>query len=107
LQVHFRGAQEFDMIGFWTNWLHTVQFSYETQSVIAQRLILLATGGANAAIEADRMIAEKFAAFGNAQIAAEKALSDGHDIFMAAEHAFGSVRDCVHANNLRLARGLH
>ena len=95
------------MIGFWTNWLNTVEFSCDAQSVIAQRLLLLATGSADAMIEADRMIAEKFAVFGKAQIAAEKALSEGHDIFMAAERAFGSVRDSVHANNLRLTRGLH
>ena len=95
------------MISFWTNWLEAVRFSCEAQSVVAQRLMLLATGGADAAVEADRMIAEKFAAFGDAQIAAEAALADGQSIFMAAEHAFILVRECVHDNNLRLARGLH
>ena len=93
------------MISFWTNWLATMQFSYEAQSVVTQRLILLATGGTEAAAEACRMVAEKVTVFGNAQIAAEKALADGQSFFVAAERAFTPVRDCVHANSLRLVRG--
>ena len=105
--MRFQGMREIGMIGFWTNWLETVRFSYDAQSVIAQRLMLMATGGTGAMVEADRMIAEKFAAFGNAHIAAEKALASGENIFMAAEHAFAPIRDCVRANSRRLAGGLH
>ena len=95
------------MINFWTNWLEAVRFTCEAQGVISARLMLFVSGGPSAAVEAQRMISEKVAAFSNAQIAAEQALADGLGIYVAAERAYSPLRNCVHANSDRLIGALH
>jgi hypothetical protein len=91
------------MADFWAGWIEAVRFTCEVQGVISARLMLFASGAPNAAVEAERMIFEKVAAFSDAQIAAERALADGLGVYAAAERAYLPLRRCVHANSERLA----
>jgi hypothetical protein len=95
------------MDNFWDNWLEAVRFTCEAQGVISARLMLFASGDPTAAVEAERMISEKVAAFSEAQIAAEQALANGLGIYVAAERAYSPLRRCVHANSHRLVGALH
>jgi len=92
---------------FWANWLEAVRFSCEAQGVIAARLMLFVSGGPNAASEAERMVAEKIAAFADAHQAAERALTEGLGIFAAVERAYQPLKRCVSANGNRLGVPLH
>ena|SRR6516164_8655682 len=92
------------MADFWTNWLEAVRFTCEAQGVISARLALFASGAPSAAVEAERMIAEKIVAFSAAQHAAERALADGLGLFAAAERAYQPLKSCVRANSNRLNR---
>jgi hypothetical protein len=83
-------------------WLESVRFACEVQSVVSMRLVRLAQGGPQAAVEAQRMIAEKIDAFADAEAALAHALADGEDLMVAAERAYAPVRRCVHDNSLRL-----
>ena len=84
-------------------WLESVRFACEVQGVITMRLVRLAQGGAEAAAEADRMIAEKIDAFADAEVALLKALVQGEGITVAVERAYAPVRHRVHANSRRLS----
>ena len=99
------------MDDFWDNMfeatIETWRFTCEAQSVISARLMLFASGSPEAMEEAAEMVAEKILAFTQAGIAAERALSDGLGIAVAAERAYSPLRDCVHANSTRLVDGLH
>jgi hypothetical protein len=95
------------MADIWTSWLEAVRFSFEAQGVISARLMLFASGAPNAAVEAERMISEKIAAFSDAQHAAERALADGLGLYAAAERAYQPLRRCVRANSDRLGLELH
>jgi hypothetical protein len=90
------------MSDFLASWLEAVRFGCEAQRVISARCMLFASGAPNAADEATRMIAEKIVAFTDAGIAAERALKNGLGVYAAAEHAYGPLKRCVHANNDRL-----
>ncbi len=90
------------MIGFWTNWLETVEFAHEAHGVIVARLALFASGGPSAAAEADLMISEKIVAFADAQMAAGRALADGLGFYVATERAYLPLRHRVHTNSRRL-----
>jgi hypothetical protein len=91
---------------FWDNMIEatieTMRFTCEAQSVMSARLFLFATGAPNAVDEAAEMVAEKIKAFTHAGIAAERALSDGLGVYVAAGRAYSPLRDCVHANSDRL-----
>jgi hypothetical protein len=97
---------EIKMINFWTHWVEAVRFTCEAQSVISQRLLLLASGGPGSADEVTRMIFEKVDAFAQADIAASQALADGCGMDVAAERAYLPLQRCVHANRLRLSRAV-
>jgi hypothetical protein len=98
---------EIDMADFWATWIEAVRFTCEAQGVISARLMLFASGAPNAAIEAERMIAEKLAAFSDAHSAAEQALAEGLGLYVAAERAYLPLRHCVRANSDRLVGALH
>jgi hypothetical protein len=85
------------------NWLEAVRFACEVQGVISMRLAQLAQGGPQASAEADRMIAEKFDAFADAEVALLNALAHGEGLLVAAERAYAPVRRRVSANSRRLA----
>jgi hypothetical protein len=84
-------------------WLESMRFACEAQGVISMRLVRLAQGGPQAAAEAHQMIAEKLDALADAEVALIEALGRGEDIMVAAEHAYATVRRCVHANSRRLS----
>ena len=91
------------MNNFWDNWLEAVRFTWEAQSVISARLMLLAAGAPETVVEETAtMVTEKFLAFAKASLAAEAALEDGLGILDAAERAYAPLKDCVHANSDRL-----
>jgi hypothetical protein len=99
------------MSDFWDNMFEatfeTMRFTCEAQSVISARLFLFACGAPNAVDEAAAMVSEKILAFTSASIAAERALSDGLGLMVAAERAYSPLRDCVRANSDRLVGGTH
>ncbi len=84
-------------------WVESMRFACEVQGVVAMRLLRLAQGGAQADAEAQLMIAEKIAAFADAEIAMARALSEGEDFLAAAERGYAPLRRCVAANSRRLA----
>ena len=90
------------MPDIWDNWLEATRFACEAQGVISARLMMFASGAPGAVEEAHRMISEKLAAFSQAQIAAERALSDGLGLYVAAERAYSPLRQCVRENSDRL-----
>ncbi len=95
------------MDDFWSNWREAVRFTCEAQSVVSARLMLFASGAPASADEATRMVAEKFVAFSDARIAAERALANGLGIYVAAERAYLPLRRCVRANSSRLIGAPH
>jgi hypothetical protein len=86
------------------DWLESLRFACEVQSVVTMRLIRLSQGGPQAAAEAYRMIAEKLDAVADAEVALLKALASGEDLMVATERACEPMRACVHANSRRLMR---
>ena len=86
-------------------WFESVRFACEVLDVVSMRLMRLAQGGPQAAAEADRMIAEKFDAFTDAEVALLNALAHGEGLLIAAERAYQPVRRRVHDNSCRLLRG--
>ena len=84
--------------------LKAVQMGVEAQSVIALRMLRLATGGARMEAEASRMVTEKVAAAAEGQaVAAASALSGGSP-HVAASKALRVVKKRVRANKRRLSR---
>ena len=81
----------------------TVQLGMEMQSVIALRLMRLAAGGASGRSEANRMIAEKIAAAGEAQMAAASAVMTGGSDNVVAGKVLRVLRKRVRANKRRLS----
>jgi hypothetical protein len=53
----------------WKPWLDAMRFGFEVQSVIALRLLKIATGGAGSGVESTRMVTEKVKALADAQTA--------------------------------------
>jgi hypothetical protein len=101
------GRREDHVTDFWQTWMEAVRFTYEAQGVVSARLMLFATGAPQAAVEGERMISEKLAAFSEAHNAAEQALAEGLGIYAAAERAYAPLQRCVHANNERLFEMMH
>jgi hypothetical protein len=83
--------------------LKSIQLGFDAQSVIAFRMMRLAAGGARGKDEAQRMVAEKFAAAAEAQTAAASAIMTGHTD--KATRKFLSIyQKRVRANKRRLSR---
>jgi hypothetical protein len=76
----------------------------EAWMVMGLRLAKLAAGGPAAALEAQRMLAEKSAAAVEAQFAAGIALATGVSHTAAGRKALGRYRRRVRANRRRLMR---
>jgi hypothetical protein len=87
-------------------WAETLRFACEVQNVISMRLLRISQGGPQAAVEAELMIAEKIAAFADAEAAIAQALCDGEGFMVAAERGYAPLRRCVGANSNRLARAM-
>jgi hypothetical protein len=92
------------MFGYWQDWFDAARFGFETQHVIALRLMHIAPGGARAAAETQRMVTEKTAALFASQAAATAALIGGQSFRIAAKRAAVPYRGRVRANRRRLMR---
>ena len=80
------------MLESMNTWIESVRFACEVQGVISMRLMRIAQGGPDAAVEANLMIAEKIDAFADAEMALAKALFGGENFMVAAERAYAPVR---------------
>jgi hypothetical protein len=85
-------------------WFEAARFGADSQRVIALRLMRLASGGPLAATEAQQMVSEKIAAFGEAQSVMLAALLTGSSLEAAAAKAYLPYRRYVRANSHRLGR---
>jgi hypothetical protein len=80
------------------------QLGIEAQSVVALRMMRLASGGAGTRVEMGRMIQEKAAAIAEAQFAATAAAVAGNKDHVIAGKALKVFRKRVRANRRRLSR---
>jgi len=76
----------------------------EAQSVVARRMLRLASGGARAEAEAHRMVSEKAVAAIEAQAVTTAAALAGHKGHVVAGKALRVLRKRVRANKRRLSR---
>jgi hypothetical protein len=83
-------------------WFEAAQFGADSHSVIAMRMMRLASGGPLAVTEAQRMVSEKVAAFAEAQGLMMSALVNGKSLETAAVKAYAPYRRAVRANRRRL-----
>jgi len=84
--------------------LKTVQLGLDAQSVIALRMIRLASGGARAKAEMSRMVIEKPATVAEAQVAAAVAVVGGRNDHAVVGKALKVFSKRVRANKRRLSR---
>ena len=83
-------------------WIEAARFGADVQRVVALRMRRLTSGGPLAAIEAQNMVSEKLAAFGEAQGRIMSALAAGKSFEAALAKAYGPYRRRVRANRRRL-----
>jgi hypothetical protein len=99
----YRAAyKESALFDFINAWMEAARFGADSHRVITLRMMKLASGGPQAAAEAERMISEKVAAFGEAQGALLSALVTGKGFDIAAVKAYAPYRRAVRANRRRL-----
>jgi hypothetical protein len=84
--------------------LKAMQMGMEAQSVIALRMLRLASGGARMEAEATRMVTEKVAAAAEAQAVAAVAPISGYPQHVVAINALKVFKKRVRANKRRLTR---
>jgi hypothetical protein len=77
---------------FWKAWIDAAQFCLEAQSVIAMRLMKIATGGQDSAAECTRMVLEKIDAGAAAHTAGALALVGGKSVEAATELAMAPIK---------------
>jgi hypothetical protein len=80
------------------------QLGFEAQTVIALRLVRLATGGASAWPEVQRMVSEKAAAVVDAHVATIGGTVTGHKSAQVAKKVLRIYKKRVRANKRRLSR---
>lgn len=83
-------------------WFEAAQFGADSHSVIAMRLMKIASGGPGASTEAHRMVSEKVAAFTESQGVLMASLMSGATLETAAVKAYAPYRRTVRANRRRL-----
>ena len=84
--------------------LKAVQMGVEAQSVIALRMLRLATGGARMEAEASRMVTDRVAAAAEAQAVAAVSALSGRSPHVVVSKAPRVVKKRVRANKRRLSR---
>lgn len=82
----------------------TVQLGLDAQSVIALRMMQLASGSAGSKAELSRMVTEKAAAIVESQVAAAAAVITGRKDHVVAGKVLNVFRKRVRANRRRLSR---
>jgi hypothetical protein len=81
-----------------------MRFGFEVQSVIALRLLKIATGAAGSGVESTRMVTEKVKALADAQTAGAVALAQGKSVKAATKRAMTPIKRSVRANHRRLTK---
>ena len=92
------------MLQFWQGYFRLAQVGLDANAVIVMRLMRLASGGALAQRETQRMLAEKGVAILEAQMAAAARMTMGAGVAEAAKSASNVYRRKVRANRRRLSR---
>lgn len=92
------------MLRFWHVYIRLAQMGWDANAVVAMRMTRLASGGALAQREMQRMIAEKGIAVAQAQVAAAAKMIVGAGVAGAAKSACNVYRRKVRANRQRLVR---
>jgi hypothetical protein len=80
------------------------QLGIEAQSVMALRMMRLASGDARGQDELNRMVVEKVTALAEAQMAAATAIMNGHKDHVVARKALSVFRKRVRDNRRRLSK---
>jgi hypothetical protein len=80
------------------------QLGFDAQSVVALRMMRLASGGAGTKAEMSRMVVEKAAALAEAQVAATTAVMAGRKDHVVVGKALNIFKKRVRANKRRLSR---
>jgi hypothetical protein len=92
----------------WNGWFsvssQAALLALEAQSVIALRIMRVASGGALAQSEMSRMVTEKMQAFGEAQTAAAIGSITARDSRHVAKKVLGVYKKRVRGNRRRLSR---
>ncbi len=96
------GKEERAMFKALDQWFEAARFGADVQQVMTLRIMRIASGGPDAATEAQKMISEKLAAFGESQVALMTALTTGSSFEAAAAKAYAPLRRAVRANSRRL-----
>lgn len=86
------------------SWLEAARLGADIQRVMTLRMMRIAAGGAIGRREAQLMVSEKIAAFGEAQVAMATALAAGHSLDIAHKRAMTPYRRRVGANRRRLGK---
>ena len=92
------------MFNAWPAYFQLAQSAWDANVVVAMRLTRLASGGALAQREAQRMVMEKGLAFAEAQVAAAGKMMTGAGIAGATKSASDVYRRQVRSNRRRLVR---
>lgn len=92
------------MFNPWPSYFQLVQATLDANVVVAARLTRLASGGAVAQREAQRMVTEKYVAFAQAQMTAAAKMMAGVGIAGATKSASDVYRRKVGSNRRRLVR---
>jgi len=106
-QVPLRGCRarvtvENALFNLMSGWIEAARFGADVHRVVTVRMMQFASGDVNSATEVSRMISEKAAAFGEAQLAMMAALANGDSLPMAAARVYAPYRRRVRANVRRL-----
>jgi hypothetical protein len=84
--------------------MRVFQLGLEAQSVMALRMLRLASGDARGQDELNRMVVEKMTALAEAQMAAAAAIMNGHRDHVVARKALTVFRKRVRDNRRRLSQ---
>jgi len=84
--------------------MRVFQLGLEAQSVMALRMMRLASGDARGQDELNRMVVEKMTALAEAQMAAAAAIMNGHKDHVVARKALTVFRKRVRDNRRRLSQ---
>jgi hypothetical protein len=84
--------------------MRVFQLGLEAQSVMALRMMRLASGDARSQDELNRMVVEKMTALAEAQMAAATAIVNGHKDHFVARKALSVFRKHVRDNRRRLSQ---
>jgi hypothetical protein len=104
----FQNMTKANPMEMWNSWFalssQAAMLGLEAQGVIALRMMRLAAGGARGQAEAQRMMTEKFDAFGEAQAVAVSGTLAGGSSHGIGKKVLGVYSKRVRANQRRLTR---